>query len=112
MISISTLEYLVILTSVLSTISILFMINDMANLAAKNLIKLKQENKKLEEEIKKTNNSDKNLQEIGISEESKMEILIKENRRLHIRCDMLEEELAKLREIPNKRFTRSQLSKM
>ena len=31
-----------------------------------------------------------------------MEILVKENRRLHVRCDMLEEELTKLRESQNK----------
>jgi len=70
------------------------------------VIKLKQDKKNLEEKIKKTNNSDQK------SEETKMDLLIKENYRLQVRSDMLEEELEKLREIPNKRITRSQLSKI
>jgi len=101
MISIIFIEYLFVATSVVSTISILFMINNMANIATNNFIKLKQEKKSLEEIQKKNSSDKKNLKEMSIFDDPKMEILIKENHRLCVRCDILEEELTKLRVIQN-----------
>jgi hypothetical protein len=77
------------------------MINNMANIATNNFIKLKQEKKSLEEIQKKNSSDKKNLKEMSIFDDPKMEILIKENHRLCVRCDILEEELTKLRVIQN-----------
>jgi hypothetical protein len=86
MISILFLEYLVAATSLLSGISIIFLINEIANMEINNCIKLKQDNKNLEEEIQKKNNSEEKYGE------AKMDLLVKL--------------------ILNKRITRSQLSKI
>jgi hypothetical protein len=73
MISITFLEYLVATTSIMSAISILFMINNMVNIATNNFIKLKHENKSLEE-IKKKNYISENITQLSYSKIEECEI--------------------------------------
>jgi cell division protein FtsB len=115
MFQITILELITAFTSVVSAVFVLFFINETFENIDKSLTKLKNENKILEKTVEQLESENKNFktsnqpEEIkisnsnrnGISENEIKEILIKENRKLHIRCDMLEEEIKKMREKDN-----------
>jgi cell division protein FtsB len=115
MFQITILEFITALSSVIAGIVVLLFINETFENLDKLFTKLKNENKILEKTIEQLEKENKNLKssnepkevEIlnsnrnGISESEIKEILIKENRKLHIRCDMLEEEIKKMRENGN-----------
>ncbi len=112
MFQITILELITAFTTVVSAVFVLFFINETFENIDKSLTKLKNENKILEKTIEQLERENKNFktsnqaEEIensnsnrnGISDNEIKEILIKENRKLHIRCDMLEEEIKKMRE--------------
>lgn len=115
MFQITILEFITALSSVIAGIVVLLFINETFENLDKLFTKLKNDNKILEKTIQQLEKENKNLKssnepkevEIpnknrnGISESEIKEILIKENRKLHIRCDMLEEEIKKMRENGN-----------
>ena len=117
MFQITILEFITALSSVIAGIVVLLFINETFENLDKLFTKLKNDNKILEKTIQQLEKENKNLkscnqpEEIeieipnknrnGISESEIKEILIKENRKLHIRCDMLEEEIKKMREKGN-----------
>jgi cell division protein FtsB len=104
MLSITSVEFLTILSSIIAGLVIIMFISESFENIETVITRLKTDKKYLEKRIEEleeenkilTNNTthDKDL----LSDANKTKILIKENRKLHVRCDMLEEELKKMSE--------------
>lgn len=112
MFDISIPESIYIATTIMSAIMSISCLNEMFRQIDKSFIKLKEERK---ENIKKIQLLEKEIEEFKnvhteevISSSTGMpssgeinKILVNENRKLHVRCDMLEEEIRKTREHNN-----------
>jgi hemerythrin-like domain-containing protein len=116
MFAINILETISMATTVMVGILFVFCCNDMFNQLDKSFIKLKRERDQMEAKIYSLEKEMEQLKNISdASNETNTlvavaslngkptsceinNILINENRKLHVRCDMLEEELLKTRE--------------
>lgn len=107
MFEITTIEIIYVATTVISAIMCVIILNQMVYNLDVTLMNLKTLEKDIKELQSCTNNSSSNedLYPYSDGREEINQILINENRKLHVRCDMLEEELRKTRELngPNKK---------
>ena len=116
MFNISILETISIASTIMAAMMLSIFINEMFSQIDKSFIKLKEERKTLDhmvESLEKENEKLKCEKNNHIKKEVKTslysndritteeinEILVNENRKLHVRCDMLEVELHKTREL-------------
>ena len=113
MFGITIIESIYIATTIMSTIMSLICLNEIISQIDKSFIKLKKEKKSLESKVQYL---EKDIAESTSSEEEDISfhsngmptsgeinrVLVNENKKLHVRCDMLEEELRKLREYNEK----------
>lgn len=112
MFDISILETIYIATTIMTAMMTIICLTEMFRQIDKSFIKLKEERNQnrskiqaLEKEIDEIKN-DKNIHteeittpSIGMPKSEEInKILVNENKKLHVRCDMLEEELRKTRE--------------
>jgi len=113
---VNTIEFIYIVSSIMSACAILMCViqHTLDNLDQE-LIKLKNNKKELEKKIEELERREKekassrkkqnSISNFPIQEAEINEILVNENRKLHVRCDMLEEELNKTRENKDKHVT-------
>ena len=112
MFTISIIETIYIATTIMAGLMFSLCLNELFSKIDNSFIKLKEERnllesnvKSLEKEIEELKYMNKNDYEETISFKGIMPsneingVLVAENRKLHVRCDMLEEELNKMRDI-------------
>ena len=112
MFTISIIETIYIATTIMAGFMFGLCLNELFSKIDNSFIKLKEERnllesnvKSLEKEIEELKYMNKNDYEETISSKGIMslneinQVLVAENRKLHVRCDMLEEELNKMRDI-------------
>ena len=107
MFGLTILEIMYIVTTIMSGIMLIVYVEEAFRQIENSFIKLKEERKTLECKVQTL---EKELVESSIEEDSGFnpdgkpksgeinKTLVNENRKLHVRCDMLEEELRKMRE--------------
>jgi hypothetical protein len=110
MFNISILDTIYIATTVMAAIMTVICLNEMFSQIDKSFMKLKEERKSLEIKVQTL---EKELDELKVCDEEVEprfhsdgrptsseinSVLVSENRKLLVRCDMLEEELCKMRE--------------
>ena len=107
MFGLTILEIIYIATTIMSAGMLIIYVDEVFNKIDNAFIKLKEERKTLESQVQTL---EKQLDELKVSDESRFhsdgrptaseinKTLVTENRKLLVRCDMLEEELCKLRE--------------
>jgi hypothetical protein len=107
MFGLTILEIMYIVTTIMAGVMVIIYVEEVFNQMDKSFIKLKEERKTLESQVQTLENQ---LEELKVCDEPRFhsdgrptareinKTLVTENRKLIVRCDMLEEELRKLRE--------------
>jgi hypothetical protein len=113
MFGLTILEIMYIVTTIMAGVMMIIYLEEVFNQMDKSFIKLKEERKTLESKVQSL---EKELNKASLLSESTSEeepsfhpngrptareinkTLVNENKKLHVRCDMLAEELCKLRE--------------
>jgi cell division protein FtsB len=104
MFGLTSLDIMYIATTIMAGVMMVIYVDEVFTQMDKSFIKLKEERNTLESNVQlleKEVNKLKRCEEEVESSYTSTEInrvLASENRKLHVRCDMLEEELCKLRE--------------
>lgn len=104
MFEITTIEIVYVATTIIAAIMWIIILNQMVYNLDVTLINLKTLDKDIKELQSSTNNSivsNEDKYPYSDGREEINQILVNENRKLHVRCDMLEEELRKTRELNN-----------
>jgi len=109
-ITISIIEFTYLVSSVMAGLAMILICNETLRQINESFTKVKQERdllkiqiQKLESDLEKLKDNCDSEDEDDIIPSSNVrleinQILVNENRKLHVRCDMLEEELSKTRE--------------